>query len=147
MSTETQVRILPLWKEFVRITREGGKLTYGAAFTTAEMEQALACNRDSLEFQFAVSDIKRALRREGKNWTARGQNGEGFVITQPGRNRVEMERLQKAAITQMKEGVILGGSTPLELLNQEDRAKHEAVMGKMATRLALINRRVPHALT
>lgn len=134
-------RILPLWRAFLSEMREADRLKFGEFFTTAELAKSLCCPEESTEFAFAVARIRRALRRDGKNFTARGQQGLGFVIAAPETNHAEMQRLQSVAMTAMREGVILGTNTPIDLLSAEDRRKHEAVLEKMATRMALINRR------
>lgn len=143
--TEQATRVHPLWKNFVSTMKDAGRLHYGAFFTTTEMESALSCKEESVEFAFAVARVRRALRRDGKNFTARGQRGQGFQVAAVETNHAEMQRLQQAAMNAMREGVILGTHTPIELLSSEDRRKHEAVLEKMAVRLALINRRSPEA--
>jgi hypothetical protein len=136
-------RQLPLWRHFITTMNDADALKFGAFFTTSDMEQHLGCKEDTAEFGMSIHRIRRALRRAGKNFTARGQLGEGFVIAPPDTNRCEMQRLQAAAITAMREGVVLGTNTPLELLSAEARRKHEAILEKMAMRLALVNRRTP----
>jgi hypothetical protein len=117
------------------------KLVYGAFFSSSDMEIHLSCKENTAEFAFAISHIRRALRRSGQNFTARGQMGQGYQIAAPGTNHAEVSRLQHVALNAMREGVILGTETPLELLSAEERRKHEAVTEKLATRLALVNRR------
>jgi len=140
-TTTQQALVLPLWKSWVSAMREVKRIAYGQFFTTAEMELAMKCKEESLEFRFNLCRIRRLLRREGKNITARGQGKAGYVIAAPETNSTEMLRLQKAALTAMKEGVILGTTTPMSLLTPEDQQRHEAVLEKMAKRLSLVNRR------
>lgn len=139
-------RTLPLWRSFLSEARDVGRVSYGAVFTVAELETSLSCKKETIEFQLAVSSIRKELRREGKNLTARGQGGVAFVITQPDANYLEMQHLQRVAITSLQEGLILGSTTPLELLDAEARARHEATLAKIAVRTALVCRQIPPQL-
>ena len=133
-------RKLPLWRSFYTDAKDAGRFKYGAFFTVAELELALAAKEDTAEFRFSVSLIRRALRREGKNFTERGQQGSGLLIAPVETNANEIQRLQSAALSAMREGVILGTTTPLELLTAEDRRRHEAIVERLGKRLALISR-------
>lgn len=137
------VRKLPLWKSWVEANE--GRLTYGAQFTSKELTEYLGLTEDSLQFAMSVHHIRKALRRKGMNFTARGQYGSGYTIAQPGTNHAEMKRMANAAASAMREGVILGTSTPLDLLTEDERRIHESLTEKMATRLALIRRRLPQS--
>lgn len=137
------VRKLPLWKSWVEANE--GRLTYGAQFTSKELTEYLGLTEDSLQFAMSIHHIRKALRRRGMNFTARGQYGSGYTIAQPGTNHAEMRRMANAAASAMREGVILGTSTPLDLLTEDERRIHESLTEKMATRLALIRRRLPQS--
>lgn len=149
MSAQPQpetVRRLPLWKAWLDDMRELGKLEFGGFFAHHEIASHLSCPVDSLEYAFAMVEIRKALRREGKNLTGRGTGGEGFLITPPEMNAKAMTDLQSKAIRSLREGVILGTTTPLELLDAEAKRKHLAVLEKLATRLALVSSRKPKIL-
>lgn len=141
LTTSQVVRQHPLWRDFIVKNKTEGSLVFGSFFKVETMEDHLGCKSDSVEFAFAIAAIRKALRREGKNFTERGQHGLGFLITPPEFNHKEMDRLQASAISALREGVVLGTNTPIELLDAESRRKHEAVLEKMATRLALVTRR------
>lgn len=133
------VRKLPLWKSWIEANES--RLTYGAQFTSKELTEYLGLTEDSLQFAMSVHYIRKALRRKGMNFTARGQYGSGYTIAQPGTNHAEMKRMANAAASAMREGVILGTSTPLDLLTEDERRIHESLTEKMAIRLALIARK------
>ena len=133
-------RKLPLWKSWVESNES--RLTYGAQFTSKELTEYLGLTEDDLQFAMSIHHIRKALRRKGMNFTARGQYGAGYVIAQPGTNHAEMRRMANVAASAMREGVILGTSTPLDMLTDEERRIHESLTEKMATRLALMRRRV-----
>jgi hypothetical protein len=133
------VRKLPLWKSWIESNE--GRLTYGAQFTSKELTEYLGLTEDSLQFAMSIHRIRKTLRRKGMNLTARGQYGAGYTIAQPGTNHAEMKRMANAAASAMREGVILGTSTPLDLLTEDERRIHESLTEKMATRLALIARK------
>ena len=133
-------RKLPLWKSWVEANE--GRLTYGAQFTSKELTEYLGLTEDDLQFAMSIHHIRKTLRRKGMNFTARGQYGAGYVIAMPGTNHAEMRRMANVAASAMREGVILGTSTPLDLLTQEERRMHESLTEKMATRLALMRRRI-----
>lgn len=135
------VRQHPLWRDFIVKMKATNELNFGAFFKTEAMVEHLGCAAESVEFAFAIAAIRKALRREGKNFTERGQHGLGYLITPPEFNHKEMDRLQASAISALREGVVLGTNTPIELLDAESRRKHEAVLEKIATRLALVTRR------
>lgn len=135
------IRRLPLWKDWVETC--GVSMTYGDSVTSSEMIKALSCDEDSIQFAMSIVEIRKWFRRKGMNFTSRGQNGTGYVIAPPGGNSREMGRMARAAINSMREGVVLGTSTPLDLLSPEERRLHESLTEKMATRLALIGRKAP----
>ena len=134
------VRKLPLWKSWVEANE--GRLAYGAQFTSKELTEYLGLAEDSLQFAMSIHHIRKMLRRKGMNFTARGQYGAGYTIAQPGTNHAEMKRMANTAASAMREGVILGTTTPLDLLTEDERRVHESLTEKMATRLALIQRRI-----
>jgi len=134
------VRKLPLWKSWVEANE--GRLIYGAQFASKELTEYLGLAEDSLQFAMSIHHIRKTLRRKGMNFTARGQYGAGYTIAQPGTNHAEMRRMANAAASAMREGVILGTTTPLDLLTEDERRVHESLTEKMATRLALIQRRI-----
>ena len=133
-------RKLPLWKSWVEANE--GRLTYGAQFTSKELTEYLGLTEEDLQFAMSIHHIRKTLRRKGMNFTARGQYGAGYTIAQPGTNHAEMRRMANAAASAMREGVILGTTTPLDLLTEDERRVHESLTEKMATRLALIQRRI-----
>jgi hypothetical protein len=135
----TETRKFPLWKEWIE--QRGESMGYGDAVTSKEMAEALGEKEESLQFNMAIMEIRKWFRRRGMNFTSRGLKGSGFVIAKPGLNAWEIERMWHAALSSMKEALILGTTTPLELLNSEERRIHEAKTAKMAMRLALISRK------
>lgn len=138
--TETQVpRRLPLWKNW--LDRNMDTVTYGSTFDTIELANDLGADVDSVQFAFSINEIRKALRRCGMNLTSRGTGGAQYVVVPPQTNMHEMVRMQRSAINSLREGVILGTSTPLDLLESDDRRRHEAVLEKMATRFALLSRK------
>jgi len=132
-------RKLPLWKSWLEANES--RLTYGAQFTSKELTDYLGMTEQDLQFAMSIHNIRKVLRRKGMNFTARGQYGAGYVIAQPGTNHAEMRRMANVAASAMREGVVLGTSTPLDMLTEEERRIHESLTEKMATRLALISRR------
>lgn len=133
-------RKLPLWKSWLEANES--RLAYGAQFTSKELTEYLGMTEEDLQFAMSIHHIRKALRRKGMNFTARGQYGAGYVIAQPGTNQAEMRRMANVAASAMREGVILGTSTPLDMLTDEERRIHESLTEKMATRLALMRRKL-----
>lgn len=136
-----EARKLPLWRAWMEANE--ARLSYGAAFTTAELEEFFGVQSDRLAFRVEVMAIRSELLKRGMNFTERGQNGAGFVIAQPNTNADEVERMQRAAMSSMGRSVVLASTTPLELLTEEEKRRHEAVAEKAATRLALLSRTAP----
>lgn len=130
----------PLWKAWFT---ENQGLSWGAVVRVEALSTYLQLEPDSTAFAFAVHEIRKAFRRAGKNFTAAGMKGTGYMIAQPDTNADEMERMQASALSALREGVILGTNTPIEMLSQEDARRHEAVCERMAKRLALIGRKAP----
>lgn len=140
MSEDTQdARKLPLWKAWV--DEHGESFGYGDSVSSGDLVKYLDESEDSLKFAMAIHEIRKWFRRKGMNFTARGQSGTGYVISPPASNRVEMERMAKAAASAMREGVILGSTTPLDMLTEEERRIHEKLTEKMAIRMAMLSRR------
>jgi hypothetical protein len=133
-------RKLPLWKSWLEANES--RLAYGAQFTSKELTEYLGMTEEDLQFAMSIHHIRKALRRKGMNFTARGQYGAGYAIAQPGTNQAEMRRMANVAASAMREGVILGTCTPLDLLTDEERRIHESLTEKMATRLALMRRKL-----
>ena len=135
---EVEVRTLPLWKYWCE-TR-GEQLTFQDQVDVEEMVKALGKPADSVQFSMGIMEIRRWFRRRGMNFTSRGLNSRGFVISKPEANSDEMVRMDRAAMNGIREAVILGSKTPVELLSDEDRRRHEAITQKIATRLAMISK-------
>jgi hypothetical protein len=139
VSDADQARELPLWKSWVK--EIGESLKWGDAVTSAELVKYLDEHEDSLQFAMAIHQIRKWFRRRGMNFTSRGQSGAGYVISQPNTNRAEMERMARAAASAMREGVILGSATPLEMLTEEERRIHDKLTENMAIRMAMLSRK------
>lgn len=141
MSSANPTRILPLWKAWLE--ENAGRIQYGAQFTSEELVKFLDQQEDSIGFAMSVHEIRKALRRRGMVLTARGEFGKGYRISPPSANMDEMKRMEKAAASALREAVVLGTSTPLDALTQEERRLHESLLEKVSTRLALMNRKQP----
>jgi hypothetical protein len=143
-------RRLPLWKDFLETALRSQRLTYGAFFSIEELESAVGHKRDTVAFNFAMSEIKQALEKIDNGamvWTARGQYGRGYVISPPETCTAEMQNQFRQGLHLLGRSVRLGVNTPTHLLSDEQRRKHEALLEKNAKRLALVNRRaLPAAL-
>lgn len=128
---------LPLWKNCLELMLEEkvehGK-TYAAEFFEAQLKEA----RDTMRFSLAISEIRKELEKLGFYLSGRGQSGNQWIILPAENNADMMLTYQRAAIDSLKRGVILGTHTRLDLLNEQDRKRHEKVLEKLATRAALI---------
>lgn len=130
---------LPLWKSCVEHMLAEG-VEYGKTYTAEYFEERLRCPRDSMQFGLAVSEIRRSLETKGFYISGRGLKGDSFIILEPNKNQNILRSYGQTATDALKRGVILGTNTRLDLLNEEDRRKHESILEKMATRLALMQR-------
>jgi hypothetical protein len=140
-----EVLTLPLWKNALdEMIKQG--VNYGSVYPVEFFQEHLKADPDTLEFGLGVSDIRRELEKRGLYLTGRGQKGEQYVIIAPASNCDVMLSYQRRALDAMKRGVILGTNTPLVLLEGEDRRRHEAVLERMAKRMALLGRRMPAAI-
>ncbi len=133
------VRKLPLWRTCVEEMLEEG-VEYGQVFKAEFFEEKLDATKDTFQYSLAVSKVRRELEREGFYLSGRGQNGTQFVILQPAHNVDIMRHYSKVARDALTRGVILGTSTRLDLLTEGERAKHETVLEKIATRQVLVSR-------
>ena len=142
MNTQTDdTRRLPLWRDLLDKMIASG-LEENKAWPLKFFTDGLSAPENSVQLAMGVHMIRKALRRSGWVLTSRGQNGIQFVLAPRRRNADEMLRMQNAALTSLREGVILGTSTPLDALSDDERRRHEAVLEKMAKRAALMGRRV-----
>lgn len=139
MKVENPVRVLPIWKAWLE--ENADRIKFGATFTSEELVKFFGEPEDSLKFAMAIHDLRKALRRRGMNFTARGQFGKGYCIPQPNTNADEIQRMQRAAISAMREAHILGTSTPTNLLTDEERRLHDACVERIANRLVLMTRK------
>lgn len=136
---------LPLWKACVEQMLADGA-TYGSTYPVEFFTKALRCEADSMEFGLAITQIRRVLEAKGMFITTRGQRGEQLVIVPASANCDVMQCYSRKAVDALKRGVILGTNTRIDLLSADDRRRHEAVLEKMAMRLALVTKRNPAAL-
>lgn len=137
--TKTEVIRLPLWKACLDEMRKNC-VEYGKVYATEYFEAALKCQRDSMEFGLAVSNIRRELEKDGYYLTGRGQKLTQFIILPPEANRNVMAAYSRAATDALTRGVVLGTNTRMDVLTAEDRRRHESLLEKMAVKLALCRR-------
>lgn len=141
MNDETQndnVVRLPLWRECVKEMLANG-VNHGDVFPSKYFEDWLRVPPDSMRFGLDISNIRRVLEQNGYYLSGRGQKGEQFVILPPKANTSVMHAYSRSATDALKRGVILGTNTRIDLLGAEDRRRHEAMLEKMATKLALVH--------
>jgi hypothetical protein len=139
--THAEAVRLPLWKNvYEQMIAEG--CDYGSTYHAEFFEESLKTLRDTMRFGLDLAKIRRALEHHGMYLTARGQNGNQFVIVPPESNADKLVGYQRAAIDALKRGVILGTNTRLDSLSDEQRRRHESTLEKLATRAALISRGV-----
>ena len=130
---------LPLWKACLEKMLIGG-VEHGKAWPTEFFESELRSKRSDMQFNFDISEIRRELEKVGYYLSGRGQNGTQFVIIAAEHNKDVMANYNRAAFDSLRRGITLGASTRLELLSPEARQKHDAILERMQTRLALMQR-------
>jgi hypothetical protein len=128
---------LPLWKNALDKMRETG-IGYGVVFDAKFFEEELRSKRDEMNFGLGMSAIRRELEKDGYYITGRGQKGNQFVIVPPESNANVMGSYARQALDALSRGFILGTNTRLDTLEKRDRDRHESLLAKMATRLALM---------
>lgn len=131
-----EARKYPLWREFV----ESESIDFGSSWSVETLAKKLECDPTSVEFQFAIDSIRRAIRRHGMYLSSAGSNGLIYRVVEAHQNADVMQRMQRRAIRSMRASVELGANTPRELLDAEQQRRHEAILERASTRLALINR-------
>lgn len=136
---ENEVVRLPLWKNALDEMRTSG-ISYGQTWESEWFEKQLRCERTEMKFGLLISEIRRELEKDGFYLSGRGQKGNQFVILPPESNADVMAGYQRAAIDSLKRGVILGTNTRLDSLSDADRAKHERMVQRMATKAVLMQR-------
>ena len=143
-NTENNMEVLrlPLWKNCLDEMLHAG-VEYGATYSADFFEERLKCKRDTMTYGLDISKIREGLLKYGFFLSGRGQKGEQFVILQASANSSVMENFQAQAIKALRSGVILGTNTRIDLLNDEERRKHEATLERLAVRTALVTRKLP----
>jgi hypothetical protein len=129
----------PEWKHCLGEMRKSG-IEYGTVYETSWLADTMRLDPDSMHFGIAVSNIRKELRREGKHLSGQGQDGKRYAIVPPADNYRELKRLNRQAVRSLREGLILGTSTPTELLDGNERRRHEALTERLAIRSALMAR-------
>lgn len=119
--------------------REEG-IEFGKTYPSDYFEKSLSRKRNTMEFGLAISEIRRELEKDGFYLSGRGQKGDQFVILPAEDNVSVMQGYNRRALDALKRGVILGTNTPLQLLDSENRKRHEALLERMAVRTILIQR-------
>lgn len=136
---ENELIRLPLWKNALEEMQKTG-ITHGQTWDAEFFEKQLRCTRDEMKFGLAISEIRRELEKDGFYLSGRGQKGNQFVVLPPECNMEVMAAYQRSAIDALKRGVILGTNTRLDMLSDADRAKHQRVLERMATKAVLMQR-------
>lgn len=131
-----EARKYPLWREFV----ESENINFGSSWSVETLAKKLECDPSSVEFQFAIDAIRRAIRKHGMYLSSAGSNGLTYRVVEAHQNADVMQRMQRKAIRSMRASVELGANTPRELLDAEQQRRHEAILERASTRLALVNR-------
>ncbi len=127
---------LPLWRNV--LDELDGTAEYGQVIKADWFEERLNCKRDTLEYAFAIMQIRQGLEYLGMYLDGRGRGGDEFVILQPAENAAVMHRLQRSAARRMCRAVTLGMRTKTELLSDSELREHEKELSKAAYRLALL---------
>jgi len=135
----TQADTLPLWKNWLE--KNEHRIVFGLQVTSLEMEEALKSVVSTPQYNFAIHDIRLALRRRGMHFSGRGFDGEGFEIKAPETNAHTMLEMNERAKNAYKESLNLGINTPLDTLTLEQRNAHESIVAKSAMRFALLSRK------
>ncbi len=130
---------LPLWRDTLDKMIELG-IHYGAEFSTEWLESQLHQAYGTMAFSLAVSRIRRELLSQGRYLSGRGTEGKKFTIIQPQDNHMVMTAFQTEAIGLLKKGVILGATTEMESMDDEQKRKHNSVLERLAIRSALMSR-------
>ena len=133
---QTEAVRLPIWKHALEQMRLAG-IEYGKTFTAEWLEEKLRTKRDTMGFGLAISEIRRQLEWDGFYLSGRGHKGDQFVIMTPESNQDVMRGYGRAALDALTRGVILGTNTRLDTLTANERRKHEAMLEKLAFKLAL----------
>lgn len=131
---------LPLWSSCVETLKTHAMVNYGQSIDAAFFEAELLCQRDSIEFSLAISQIRRELELDGFYLSGRGQKGNQFVILPPASNANIMDAYSRAALDALRRGVILGTNTRLDTLTESEKRRHEGILERLATRAALVAR-------
>lgn len=139
IDNDTNLVRLPLWRSCVEKMLKDG-VTYGQTFTAEYFEAELRCKRDSMQFWPAIVKIRRELEEHGFYLSGKGQNGTQYVIVSPESNADVLLHFSRVAINSLRRGVILGTATPLNLLSESDRRRHESILEKIAIRTALVQK-------
>lgn len=134
-----EITRLPLWRGALEQLQKNG-VEHGQTISAEWFEERLKCKRDEMEFGLSMSAIRRELEKDGYHISGRGQGGAQFIILPPENHAAVMAHYQRIAIDCLKRGVILGTATRIDLLNAEDRRRHESLCEKMATRSVLMAR-------
>lgn len=135
-----ETRRLPLWRDLLDQMLTG-ELKENKTWPLQFFIDGLSAPANSVQLAMGIHEIRRGLRRKGWVLTSRGQDGTQYVLLPRNRNADEMIRMQNLALNSLREGVILGTSTPLDELTDAERMRHESVLEKMAKRAALLGRR------
>lgn len=138
---ENEVLRLPLWRNCLdEMTTGAEPAEHGRTYKAEFFEKHLKEPRNTMKFGLAISSIRRELEKKGFYLSGRGLDGNEFIILPVENNQNVMATYQRAAIDAMARGVILGTNTRLDLLQAEDRKRHEKTLEKLAVRLAICTR-------
>jgi hypothetical protein len=138
----------PLTPAEVILEMRAGGLSYGSVYEVSYFEQRFGVRYsggndiDQRKFGLLMSALRRELEKDGFYITGRGGRMQKFWILPPNENRKIMLAYSRQATDCLARGTILGTSTPLSVLEPDDRRRHERMLEKIARmKLALTNYR------
>jgi len=137
---QEEISKVPRWKVVVQKLLSDG-ITYGAIIEADTLENLLCSKRNTIDFSFEVSLIRRALEEHGLYLTGRGQNGDRYVVVQARENHKQMSNYIAESRDCLKRAVKLGSATDTSLLTQQESSLHAQILERAQNKLALMNRR------
>lgn len=124
---------------------EAGTLAYGTLIPIERFEEVFSCQRDSQEFNWLISGIRRALYTEGKYISGEGISETGGYEIVPAHENFYIAKLAMARAERDLAGkqtllvnTKLDGMTPLQV------ARHENVLRLLSLRLEAVRKVQEH---
>jgi hypothetical protein len=136
-----ETRKFPLWKNVVLLLEEQG-VNCDTVIKTEWLEAELQLKYGTPQFGGSIHKIRLHFEHMGLYLTQSEQRGKQFVFLPYRDNFKKIQSFDRQAKAKLKRGLILGASTPVDGMTEEERVRHERWTEAAGVRSAFLHRSI-----